>query len=84
MLTVGDRPVFVFFGGMVQILGGIGEWLIGNTFSCALFFTYGLSLSLLFQVSGYGYGYGYGSWILSEDMAWRGVTDMDERNILFC
>ncbi|KAJ5660083.1 hypothetical protein N7507_006534 [Penicillium longicatenatum] len=34
-------PVFIFFGGMVQILGGIGEWIIGNTFSCALFFTYG-------------------------------------------
>lgn len=26
---------------MIQILGGIGEWVIGNTFSCALFFTYG-------------------------------------------
>lgn len=26
---------------MVQILGGVGEWIIGNTFSCALFFTYG-------------------------------------------
>lgn len=26
---------------MVQIFGGIGEWIIGNTFSCALFFTYG-------------------------------------------
>lgn len=26
---------------MVQILGGIGEWIIGNTFSCALFLTYG-------------------------------------------
>ncbi|RHZ61828.1 putative plasma membrane ammonium transporter (Ato3) [Aspergillus thermomutatus] len=34
-------PVFIFFGGMVQIFGGIGEWIIGNTFSCALFFTYG-------------------------------------------
>ncbi|KAJ5714171.1 uncharacterized protein N7483_011352 [Penicillium malachiteum] len=34
-------PVFIFFGGMVQILGGLGEWIIGNTFSCALFFTYG-------------------------------------------
>ncbi|KAE8318547.1 GPR1/FUN34/yaaH family-domain-containing protein [Aspergillus transmontanensis] len=34
-------PVFIFFGGMIQILGGIGEWIIGNTFSCALFFTYG-------------------------------------------
>ncbi|KAB8078134.1 GPR1/FUN34/yaaH family-domain-containing protein [Aspergillus leporis] len=34
-------PVFIFFGGLIQILGGIGEWMIGNTFSCALFFTYG-------------------------------------------
>ncbi|KAF7586603.1 hypothetical protein BBP40_008630 [Aspergillus hancockii] len=34
-------PVFIFFGGFIQILGGIGEWIIGNTFSCALFFTYG-------------------------------------------
>jgi len=25
----------------VQFLGAIGEWIIGNTFSCALFFTYG-------------------------------------------
>lgn len=36
-----DSPVFIFFGGMVQIFGGVGEWIIGNTFSCALFFTYG-------------------------------------------
>ena len=35
------RPVYIFFGGMVQIFGAVGEWIIGNTFSCALFFTYG-------------------------------------------
>lgn len=29
-------PVFNFFGGMVQIFGGVGEWIIGNTYSCAL------------------------------------------------
>ncbi|KAL4902060.1 hypothetical protein BDW74DRAFT_181219 [Aspergillus multicolor] len=34
-------PAYIFFGGIVQILGGIGEWIIGNTFSCAIFFTYG-------------------------------------------
>ncbi|EAW15000.1 putative plasma membrane ammonium transporter (Ato3) [Aspergillus clavatus NRRL 1] len=34
-------PVFIFFGGFVQVLGAIGEWMIGNTFSCVLFFTYG-------------------------------------------
>ncbi|PGG95550.1 hypothetical protein AJ79_09992 [Helicocarpus griseus UAMH5409] len=33
--------VFIFFGGLVQLLGAIGEWLIGNTFACAIFFTYG-------------------------------------------
>ncbi|KAL2831541.1 GPR1/FUN34/yaaH family-domain-containing protein [Aspergillus cavernicola] len=34
-------PVYIFFGGLVQLLGGIGEWIIGNTFTCAVFFTYG-------------------------------------------
>ncbi|KAE8380208.1 GPR1/FUN34/yaaH family-domain-containing protein [Aspergillus bertholletiae] len=32
---------FIFFGGVVQLFGAVGEWVIGNTFSCALFFTYG-------------------------------------------
>lgn len=27
---------------MVQIFGAVGEWILGNTFSCALFFTYGI------------------------------------------
>lgn len=31
----------IFFGGVVQILAAIGEWIIGNTFSMCLFFTYG-------------------------------------------
>ncbi|GKZ24676.1 hypothetical protein AbraIFM66951_011947 [Aspergillus brasiliensis] len=34
-------PAYIAFGGMTQIIGAIGEWLIGNTFSCAIFFTYG-------------------------------------------
>ncbi|KAJ5489388.1 hypothetical protein N7539_004278 [Penicillium diatomitis] len=34
-------PVYIFFGGIVQLFGAVGEWIIGNTFSCALFFTYG-------------------------------------------
>ncbi|KAJ5398591.1 GPR1/FUN34/yaaH family-domain-containing protein [Penicillium sp. CMV-2018d] len=32
---------YIFFGGILQILGAIGEFIIGNTFSCAVFFTYG-------------------------------------------
>ena len=52
MMTMGWRgsggeggailPVYIFFGGMVQIFGAVGEWILGNTFSCALFFTYGV------------------------------------------
>ncbi|KAL6242948.1 hypothetical protein RBB50_010048 [Rhinocladiella similis] len=34
-------PTMIFFGGMLQILGAIGEWILGNTFSMCLFFTYG-------------------------------------------
>ncbi|KAL4804587.1 GPR1/FUN34/yaaH family-domain-containing protein [Aspergillus unguis] len=34
-------PTYIFFGGIVQVLGAIGEWIIGNTFSCAIFMTYG-------------------------------------------
>jgi uncharacterized protein len=33
--------VFIFFGGMLQIIGGTMEWIVGNTFPCVLFFTYG-------------------------------------------
>lgn len=46
------RPVFIFFGGMVQIFGGVGEWILGNTFSCALFFTYGIvPIALTFSIT---------------------------------
>ena len=31
----------IFFGGVLQILGAIGEWILGNTFPMCLFFTYG-------------------------------------------
>ena len=31
----------IFFGGMLQIIGAIMEWILGNTFSMCLFFTYG-------------------------------------------
>ncbi|KAH8702205.1 plasma membrane ammonium transporter [Talaromyces proteolyticus] len=34
-------PAYIFFGGIVQVIGAIGEWILGNTFSCAVFFTYG-------------------------------------------
>ncbi|KAK5019084.1 GPR1/FUN34/yaaH family-domain-containing protein [Cryomyces antarcticus] len=32
---------FIFFGGILQFIGGFGEWILGNTFSSSLFFTYG-------------------------------------------
>ena len=31
---------------MIQVTGAIGEWILGNTFSCAVFFTYGKIPSL--------------------------------------
>jgi succinate-acetate transporter protein len=31
----------IFFGGALQIIGAIMEWVLGNTFSMCLFFTYG-------------------------------------------
>ncbi|KAL6244759.1 hypothetical protein RBB50_008287 [Rhinocladiella similis] len=34
-------PVYIFFGGIVQMVAAVGEWVIGNTFSCTIFFTYG-------------------------------------------
>lgn len=34
--------VFIFFGGMLQIIGGTLEFFLGNTFSSVLFFTYGM------------------------------------------
>jgi uncharacterized protein len=31
----------IFFGGGIQILAACAEWVLGNTFSMCLFFTYG-------------------------------------------
>jgi succinate-acetate transporter protein len=31
----------IFFGGFLQIIGAVMEWVLGNTFSMCLFFTYG-------------------------------------------
>lgn len=39
--TNASSPVFIWFGAMVQIFGAVGEWILGNTFTCAVFFTYG-------------------------------------------
>ncbi|KAL9595355.1 MAG: hypothetical protein Q9179_005018 [Wetmoreana sp. 5 TL-2023] len=33
--------VFFFFGAMLMILGAIGEWIVGNTFPCVVFGTFG-------------------------------------------
>jgi len=37
----GIIPTMIFFGGALQIIGAIMEWVLGNTFSMCLFFTYG-------------------------------------------
>ena len=33
--------VFYFFGGLLQIIGSIMEWIIGNTFPFVVFGSYG-------------------------------------------
>ncbi|KAF2403502.1 GPR1/FUN34/YaaH-class plasma membrane protein-like protein [Trichodelitschia bisporula] len=35
--TVGN---YYFYGGMLMVLGAIGEWLLGNTFPCVVFATF--------------------------------------------
>ncbi|KAJ5112208.1 hypothetical protein N7532_000253 [Penicillium argentinense] len=32
---------FLYVGGAIQFLGAIGEWVLGNTFSTVVFFTFG-------------------------------------------
>lgn len=36
-----DTGVYFFFGGLLMILGSIGEWIIGNTFPFVVFGTFG-------------------------------------------
>lgn len=31
----------IFFGGVLLTIGGIGEFFLGNTFPCLVFFAYG-------------------------------------------
>lgn len=33
--------VFFFFGGMLQVLGSVLEWILGNTFPFIVFACYG-------------------------------------------
>lgn len=41
MLTVVTTGVYIFLGGLLMILGSVGEWLIGNTFPFVVFGTFG-------------------------------------------
>lgn len=34
-------PAFLFIGGVVQIVGAIMEWVLGNTFSFEVFMIFG-------------------------------------------
>ena len=34
--------IFYFFGGLLQILGGFMDWIVGNTFSSVVFLSYGM------------------------------------------
>lgn len=42
VLTLWNRSgVFYFFGGTLQIIGSVLEWIIGNTFPFVVFASYG-------------------------------------------
>ena len=34
-------PVFIFIGGVIQIIGALQEWILGNTFTFEVFGVYG-------------------------------------------
>lgn len=38
---VSGLAAFLFFGGVLMILGAIGEWIVGNTFPTVVFGTFG-------------------------------------------
>jgi len=36
-----DTAVYFFFGGILMLVGGFLEWIIGNTFPCVVFMSFG-------------------------------------------
>lgn len=55
---------YFFFGGLLMVLGGVGEWIVGNTFPFVVFtsfgafwLTYGGSLSLELGTSFFSQSY---------------------------
>jgi succinate-acetate transporter protein len=44
-LGASDIGAYIFFGGLLMILGSVGEFLLGNTFPTIVFSTFGLSLA---------------------------------------
>ena len=40
---------YFFFGGVLMILGAIGEWIVGNTFPFVVFGTFGKPLTPVLQ-----------------------------------
>lgn len=39
--TSASIGAFFFLGAVLQFAGGIGEWVLGNTFPAVLFFSFG-------------------------------------------
>lgn len=39
-----ELGVYFGYGGLLMILGSIGEWIVGNTFSFVVFGTFGASI----------------------------------------
>ena len=37
-----DTAAYFFFGGLLMVIGGVLEWLIGNTFPSVVFTSFGM------------------------------------------
>ena len=46
---------YYFFGGMLQVIGSLLEWFIGNTFPFVVFGSFGESSSSEAEVSSHGF-----------------------------
>jgi len=68
-----DTGVFFFFGGLLMILGSLGEWIIGNTFPFVVFGTFG-SFWLSFGATLQPFFNAYGAYSTTSNPA-EGLTE---------
>ena len=68
------QGVYFFFGGLLMILGSVGEWIIGNTFPFVVFGTFG-AFWLSFAATLQPFFNAYGAYVTNPTVA---ATSMGE------